>query len=335
MTRKAAITLGLVIVAVVLVGILLLRPPSGPSPEGEQAWPTLRIGYLPIAAGLPLFVAVEEGYFSDAGIEFELTRFASSNELGNAATADRIDILSPMASNVIFDIGQVSGKRHLVFATNPYSNTPGHVTDHLIVRAGSGIETLEGLRGHKVASFPGSVNRIFTYLILEKHGVPRDSYEYVELLPKDWEPSLQAGAIDALSALEPVATQIIRDGVGVSIFPGFYADLLPDVPLSAHWVAADFYARADKAQLAAFLDAFERAILLCKNEPERAKHYLTTYANVRPDILEDVNLNQWQTLSRIDPAHFQDFIDILAENEAIHARVDINDYILPDPRQQH
>jgi NitT/TauT family transport system substrate-binding protein len=254
--------------------------------------------------------------------------------MGNAATADKIDILSGAASNVIFDIGTVSGKRHLAFTINPYSNTPRHITDHLIVRKGSGINTLADIKGRKVASFPGSVNRIFTYLILEKHGVSRESYEYIELLPKDWEPALQSGAIDAVSALEPNATQIIKDGVGVSIFPGFYADLMPDVPLSGHWVAADFYSRADKAQLSAFLYAYEQGVLYCRDHESDAKAYLPKYAGVRKDILADVNLNPWKTLSEIDSNQFQAYIDLLAENKALQARVKISDYLLPDPRRR-
>ena len=309
--------------------VFLVRTSAGPS-----AWPTVRIGYLPIAAELPLFVAIERGFFAEAGIDFQLTRLASSNEMGNAATADRIDILAGAASNVVFDIGHVSGKRHLVFALNPYSNTPGNVTDHLIARVGSGIRSLRDLRGKKVASFPGSVNRMFTYLILEKHGIPRDSYTYIELLPRDWEPSLQAAAVDVVSALEPQATQILRDSVGYSIFAGFYADLMPDVPLSAHWIAADYYARADKGQLAAFLNAYEKAIEFCREHEQDAKAYLVKYANVREDIIGQVNLSPWQRLSEINLDRFQSYIDLLAANGALLARVDIHDYRLPDPRRQ-
>src|SRR5919107_2334910 len=262
---KTAILIGLMIV------ILMGCNNNQPGGISQNNWPKLRIGYLPVAAELPLFVAIEQGYFQKAGIQIELIRLASSNDMGNAATADKIDILAGAASNVIFDIGTVSGKRHLIFAVNPYSNSPGHVTDHLIVRKNSGISKLTDIKGKKVASFPGSVNRIFTYLILEKHGVPRDSYNYSELLPKDWEPALQTGSVDAVSALEPNATQIIKDDVGVSIFPGFYADLMPDVPLSGHWIAADYYSRADKKQLAAFLDAYENAILFCREHEKEAK----------------------------------------------------------------
>jgi NitT/TauT family transport system substrate-binding protein len=316
------------------ISILFLTACNLTSLTSSKQWPKLRIGYLPVAAELPLFVAVEKGYFKEANIDFELTRLASSNDMGNAATADKIDILAGAASNVVFDIGHVSGKKHLAFAVNPYSNTPGHITDQLIARKGLNIKNLTDVKGKKVASFPGSVNRIFTYLILEKYGLPRDSYQYSELLPKDWQPSLQSGAIDVVSALEPQATQIIKDGAGDSIFRGFYADLMPDVPLSGHWIAANYYARADKKQLAAFLDAYEKAIQFCRQNEKEAKKYLIKYANVREDILAAVNLNPWKKLSEIDAKKFQEYIDLLAKNKALLAKVDIKGYLLPDPRPQ-
>lgn len=331
MISKRLVAVGLRCVLGAAILATLTAGKCGSSPKAT--WPKLRIGYLSVAAELPLFVAVEQGYFAQAGLEFELVRITSSNEMGNAASADRIDILAGAASNVIFDIGNVSSKRHLLFALNPYSNAAGHVTDHLIVRKGSSITNLQALRGHKIASFPGSVNRIFTYLILEKHGVPRSTYEYVELQPQDWEPALQAGSVDAISALEPSATQIMKDGVGISIFPGFYADLMPNVPLSGHWIAADFYARADKNQLIAFLNAYEKAITFCREHETEAKEYLTKYANVRQDILADVNLNPWKRLNEIDSQQFQAYIDLLADNQALQAKVSISDYLLPDPRK--
>jgi ABC-type nitrate/sulfonate/bicarbonate transport system substrate-binding protein len=326
--------LAVVSVAIATLVSLVLVVGLGCGRKSSETWPTLRIGYLPVAAELPLFVAIENGYLEQAGLKWELARLASSNELGNAATADRVDILAGAASNVIFDIGTVSGKKHLVFAVNPYSNRPGHITDQLIARVGSGIKELADIRGKKVASFPGSVNRIFTYLILEKYGVPRDSYTYTEMLPKDWQPSLQTGAVDVVSALEPSATQIIHDSVGYSIFQGFYADLMPDVPLSAHWIAADYYARADKAQITAFLNAYDQAISFCREHPDSAKTFLVKYASVREDILSGVNLNPWLTLSEIDAKQLQAYVDLLADNQALQVKVDAERYILPDPRKK-
>lgn len=310
--------------------LLVTNCNNHPSNAGPKK---IRVGYLPVAAELPLFVGVEQGYFQKAGIQVELTRVASSNDLATAGTADQVDILAGAASNVIFDVGVTSGKKHLLFALNPYSNTPGHITDHLIVRKNSGINSILDLKGRKIAGFPGSV-RVLAFMILEKHGLPQGSYEYSELAPNNWESALQNGSIDAVIALEPTATQIIKDNAGDSILKGFYAELMPDLPLSGHWVAADFYARADKELLSAFIDAYEKAIIFCREHEREAKSYLTKYANVREDILNDVNLNPWKHYSELDISKIQSYADLLANNQAIQGRVNVSDYILPDPRQR-
>tara|TARA_R110002073_G_scaffold8068_1_gene45118 strand:+ start:17014 stop:18018 length:1005 start_codon:yes stop_codon:yes gene_type:complete len=290
---------------------------------------SVRIGYLPIAAELPLFVAVEQGYFADEGINVELIRMASSNDLANAATAGRVDVLAGAASNVVFDVGTTSGQHHELILLNPYSNAPGHVTDYLIARDAALTPDIPSLEGKRVASFPGSVNRIFVRLIFEKYGLAWGNYEYVEMLPANWEPALASGAIDAVSALEPSATQIIEDGAGVSIFSGLYADLMPNVPLSGHWLSRGFIDTAEPETLASVLRAYERAVQFIRQNEDQAKQYLVTYANVREDILDHVNLNPWMTLGEIQGAEVQNFADLLAREGALLQPIDVNDFIYP------
>jgi NitT/TauT family transport system substrate-binding protein len=44
---------------------------AGASGVRAQAAPKLRIGYWPVAAGLPFFAAVEKGYFKEAGLDVD------------------------------------------------------------------------------------------------------------------------------------------------------------------------------------------------------------------------------------------------------------------------
>ena len=48
------------------------------------------IGYWPIAAGLPFYLAVENGFFKDAGVNVEAVRFASPSQVAEAMVAGRI-----------------------------------------------------------------------------------------------------------------------------------------------------------------------------------------------------------------------------------------------------
>ncbi len=252
----------------------------------------LTVGYLPIAVALPLLVANDEGYFRDQGFDVEMVRMASSNELANAATSGQVDV-SVVATNVMLDIGFVSKKKHSLIITNPYTDQEGHIADYMLVKASSPISKLADLKGKKIGVFPGSVIKIFCTLILEKHGLKKDDYQLVELAPKDWTVALETGQIDALSALEPLASQIIQDKIGKPIVSGFYSQLMPNVPLSGHWISEDYVRQNNKERVDRIILAVDKAVDLINKNPQKAKEYLVKYANVREDVVDKVQLNLW------------------------------------------
>ena len=56
------------------------RPPSC----ARRRAPKIRIGYWPIAAGLPFFAAIEQGYFKEAGLDVEPLKFAGAQQVMEA-----------------------------------------------------------------------------------------------------------------------------------------------------------------------------------------------------------------------------------------------------------
>jgi ABC-type nitrate/sulfonate/bicarbonate transport system substrate-binding protein len=230
------------------------------SPQSNK----LKIGYVPIAVALPLLVANDEGYFKEQGFEVEMVRMASSNELANAATSGQLDV-SVVATNVMIDIGFVSKKKHTLITTNPYTNQEGHITDYILVKDSNAIKKLEDLKGKKIGIFPGSVIKIFCNLILQKYGLSKDDYQLIELAPKDWAIAMETGQIDALSALEPQASQIIQDKIAKPLVSGFYSQLMPNVPLSGHWISED-YVKNNKEQVTKIISAVDKARILKKQK---------------------------------------------------------------------
>lgn len=57
--------------AAALLGVL-----GAPALVRAQSGPKIRIGYWPIAAGLPFYAAIERGFFKEAGLDVEALRFA-------------------------------------------------------------------------------------------------------------------------------------------------------------------------------------------------------------------------------------------------------------------
>ena len=56
-----------------------------------QAAAKLRIGFWPVASGLPFFAAVDKGYFKEAGLDVEPMKFASAQQVMEAMLSGRAD----------------------------------------------------------------------------------------------------------------------------------------------------------------------------------------------------------------------------------------------------
>src|SRR3989338_10155772 len=63
--------------------------------EGEEEEGSVKIGYLPAAQGLPLFLAQDNGMFEKEGINVELIKFDSPNLLVQALLSGELDIGAP------------------------------------------------------------------------------------------------------------------------------------------------------------------------------------------------------------------------------------------------
>jgi NitT/TauT family transport system substrate-binding protein len=57
---------------------------GAPAIVRAQSGPKIRIGYWPIAAGLPFFAAIEKGYFKEAGLDVEPLKFAGAQQVMEA-----------------------------------------------------------------------------------------------------------------------------------------------------------------------------------------------------------------------------------------------------------
>jgi NitT/TauT family transport system substrate-binding protein len=54
---------------------------AAPAIVRAQGAPKIRIGFWPVAAGLPFFAAVDKGYFKEAGLDVEPLKFAGAQQV--------------------------------------------------------------------------------------------------------------------------------------------------------------------------------------------------------------------------------------------------------------
>jgi ABC-type nitrate/sulfonate/bicarbonate transport system substrate-binding protein len=109
-----------------------------------QGTPKLRIGYWPVAAGLPFFAAVEKGYFKEAGLDVEPLKFAGAQQVMEGMLAGRSDGSANGTGSANLAIGEIAQPGLFkIFCTNP-SNAK-YVLDEFIVAKDSPIKTMAEL----------------------------------------------------------------------------------------------------------------------------------------------------------------------------------------------
>jgi NitT/TauT family transport system substrate-binding protein len=93
---------------------------GAPGMVRAQSGPKIRIGYWPVAAGLPFFAAVEKGYFKEAGLDVEPIKFAGAQQVMEAMLSGRSDGSSNGTGSANLAIGEIAQPGLFkIFATNP------------------------------------------------------------------------------------------------------------------------------------------------------------------------------------------------------------------------
>nr|VFK53275.1 MAG: ABC-type nitrate/sulfonate/bicarbonate transport system, substrate-binding protein [Candidatus Kentron sp. TUN]VFK54086.1 MAG: ABC-type nitrate/sulfonate/bicarbonate transport system, substrate-binding protein [Candidatus Kentron sp. TUN] len=328
MKPKNKILISLLSIVAIII-LVLSSNPSDTHHEGQapQSSTKLKIGYVSIAAGLPLFVAEKYGYFQDAGFDTELVQFKSSNEIAIAAATNQIDLIGLAATNAVIDASVTSSTTFGAFLLNGYTKPSEEekATDYLLARKGL---TIAALKGKKIAFFPGSVSRVFANLVFPKFGLDLEEIDYVEMSPPNWISSMETGVIDAVTAVEPFA-QVLRDkGIVDVLVDGYYAEAMPDVPLSGAWFIEGHLSKEAEVRI---YSVFQRSLEFIKTNRGKALLAFSDFTKISPDVYNKIGLNRWRLIGDDDAEEsIRGFVDMLIAKGEI--RQAPSSYLWVDPK---
>ncbi|MDZ4358048.1 MAG: ABC transporter substrate-binding protein, partial [Variovorax sp.] len=93
---------------------------GAPAVLRAQTGPKIRIGYWPIAAGLPFYSAIELGYFKEAGLDVEPLKFAGAQQVMEAVLSGRADGTANGTGSANIAIGEIAQPGTFkIFCSNP------------------------------------------------------------------------------------------------------------------------------------------------------------------------------------------------------------------------
>ena len=158
----------------------------------------IRIGYWPIAAGLPFYAAVELGYFKEAGLDVEVQRYAGAQQIMEGMLAERCDGSANGTGSANLAVGEIASPGSFkIFCSNP-SNVK-NVLDEVLVPVASTAKSIADLKGKRVASGPGIQNVTLAKAVFERGGAT--GVTVVELPLGQHVAAMAAGQIDGSYAL--------------------------------------------------------------------------------------------------------------------------------------
>ena len=199
---------------------------------GAQAAP-LKIGYSDWPGWVAWQVAIEKGWFKEAGVDVKFDWFDYSASM-DAFSAGKIDAVT-MTNGDALVTGAGGGKSVMILLTD-YSNG----NDMIVAKPG--IKSLADLKGKKVAVENGLVEHLLLLNGLKKAGMKESDVKLVNAKTNEMPQVLTAKDVSAVGAWQPVAGEAMKGVPGSKAIytsadePGLIYDVLAVSPgsLKAH-----------------------------------------------------------------------------------------------------
>ncbi len=293
-----------------------------------QTMPKIRIGYWPVAAGLPFFAAVDRGFFKEVGLDVEPLKFAGAQQVMEAMLSGRSDGSSNGTGAANLAIGEIAQPGLFkIFCTNP--SNASFVLDQFLVPIASTVRTMAELKGKRVASGPGIQNVTLCKAMLEAAGATGTTV--IELPIGQHVASLAAGQVDAAYTLEPTGTIGRLNGTTRVLESGVVAKYILGDPMAPwHGGAASLtseFIRRNPEATRRYLTAYAKGVSLVRTQPAVARQHMKGYTAIEGALTAEVPLASYMFYNEFKPAdvaHFQKFFDFFTDKGVFSKRLMID-----------
>jgi NitT/TauT family transport system substrate-binding protein len=206
--------------------------------SAPAAWAAaLKIGYSDWPGWVAYQVAIEKGWFKEAGVEVEFEWFDYVPSM-DAFSAGKLDGVG-MTNGDALVVGATGGKS-VTILINDYSNG----NDMIIAKPG--IKSLKELKGKKIGVEVGFVDHLLILNGLEKIGMKESDVTLVNTKTNETPQVLASGDVDAVAAWQPSSGQALKLVAGSTTIytsadePGLIYDVLVVNPASLASRRADW-----------------------------------------------------------------------------------------------
>ncbi len=303
------------IVAVIIVGAFLIFY------QKSSETKVVKIGYLPITASLPLYVAQENGYFSEQGVQIETVQMQSSNQLVDALVRGDIDVVVESSAVPALIAETIDSGKIKIFSASDI--TPETPFDSLVIKKDSSLSSLKDLEGKKIGVFPGSTATNLLKKYLSDNGVDISKIEFIQVIPTNQLLALYEGSIDVLHAYEPTTAIALQSGNAKKLYGSIYAEQLNHNPQGVALISTKFI--SENSRLAKkTIFAFNKASDFISKNDAQTREIVVKYVKVDKSVADNVVFLYMSRSDKINKDALQAYADMLNAIGEMENKIDVS-----------
>lgn len=202
----------------------------------------VRICFPPtLIASLPHWVAMDQGFYAEEGIEPIELPFADSKTMISSLYYNDADYLPAVSfADFILNSKEFGTKfPPIIISHSNFRQEPNF--EALLVLNDNNISTLKDLENKKIAVYPGITSLNVVKYFLEINGVNTTNIEFLPLPPTEHIALLLKGEIACSHLYDPMKTQALMNSDIKELYKGVYASLNEPSAFGMSLISRKFY----------------------------------------------------------------------------------------------
>lgn len=266
----------------------------------------IKVGYIPLSDCAHLYVAIEQGYFAEQGLDVELVPMQGGATILPAVKSGDLDIgFTNVVSVILFNSAETEDSPDWLKCISVASyEREGNATHALVVRADSDLTPQDLSRpGMRIAvNTRGNIEELMLRRYLDSIGVSQANLELVPLAFPEMVGALERGDVHAASICEPFIRPPIADG-RTKLMTYQYLEVKPQT-LVATYAATTSWLEQNQEAYARFDRAFAQADAFLNQNPAESREIIGKATRLDPDALSLIQIPLF--MNRVDPEDLEE-----------------------------
>ena len=283
------------------------------------------VGVIPIADVAPIYLGVEQGFFTDRGLDLELVTGQGGAALVPAVVSGQQDFA--FSNTLSLMVAKEAGLPLQVVATgNSSTGDPADDFGCVLVPGDSPLQSLADLPGKRVSTNTlQNINVAVVRDMVDRAGADSSTIQFLEVAHPDVPQAIATEQVDAAVSVEPFKS--IAIGQGARCLSNVFAEA-QDQPLTiGAYFANTQTVQADPELVEAFTAGLQESFAYATDNPAEVRRILGTYTELTPELTEAITLATWP--QDIDRGSFEYMSEVGVRYGILKAPADL-DTLLPE-----